>query len=206
MHEHEADMLGELALDDRELGNLGAAVVIHMISLPAIANRTLLDLVPQVAKGKHFPLPPDSDGQYRQPAPNLDGLMSSTGDASAASGYVQLFRNGAIEGVRVLDGDAHGSLLPDIRFGNMVIAAAKQYRDVINDMNVGFPIYAMLSLARVEGCRMVSRVGSDPDRTAVPSPHRRFDPRSRVGSDRNDDGDRMVLFEFRSALPRGERL
>jgi hypothetical protein len=158
-----ADRLGQLMAGQSPVPLAGnSAVVLHMIPLPAIANRTLLDLFPHVAKGTHFPLPPDSDGQEKQPAANLDGMVSSFGDPAAASGYVQLFRNGALEGVRVLNRDAQGPQLPDVWFGNTVIAAAKQYRGVINDMNVGFPIYAMLSLVGVEGCRMVYRLyGTD---------------------------------------------
>ena len=132
-----------------------AAVVLHLVPLPPIASRQSLDVVSALEAGHHFPLPLGSSGNHNQPGVNLDGLFSSySTEAGTARGYVQIFRNGAIEGVNAMNADANGAYIADMPFGNMVVGAAKQYLAVLNDLNLGFPVFAMLSLVSPAGCRM----------------------------------------------------
>jgi hypothetical protein len=132
-----------------------SAVVLHLVPLPPVANRLHLDLVAKIEAGHYFPLPlGNTDGQHgNQHGVNLDGIYNFYGSADAAAGYVQLFRNGTIEGVYGMR-DEGGPYIADHPFGNMLIGGARQYRDVINDMNVGFPVFAMLSFVGTEPCRM----------------------------------------------------
>lgn len=132
-----------------------ASVVLHMIPLPSFADRQLFDVVAAIAAGTHFPLPltgMHGGNQYRV---NLDGIVNFVlGDEEGAASYAQLCRNGAIEGVAVINEDKDGLYLMSIQLANMVVAGAKQYLAVQNNLELPFPVFAMLSFCGADGCRM----------------------------------------------------
>lgn len=131
-----------------------SAIVLHMVPLPSFADRALFDAVAAIARGTHVPLPLSGIGTH-QGTVNLDGYINYrvyAGDGTES--YAQLFRSGAIEGVTVMKNDDGGPYLAGPQFANMVVGAVKQYTATLASLNLAFPVYAMLSLCRVDGCRL----------------------------------------------------
>jgi hypothetical protein len=101
------------------------------------------------------PFPPLSGiGRANQVAVNLDGFVNFVGDGrDRTSSYAQFFRNGATEGVLALGTDekngrayiAGPSLCTQIAF------AVRQYVDVLNAYEMGFPVFALLSFTDMDG-------------------------------------------------------
>lgn len=147
--------LAKLAAQETPVPMDGAAlVVLHMVPLPAIATRQSLDVVAALEGGTHFPLPLGSKYTANQSGVNLDGLYSAYPGINGAKGCVQIFRNGAIEGIYAMEAENGGAWIGEIATGNMLASAAKQYVGVLNDQDLGFPIYAMPSLIAPAGCQL----------------------------------------------------
>jgi len=151
------DRLAKITAGETPIAMAGkSAVVLHVIPAPPFANRQTFDIVTAVMSGTHVPLPLGSNynpaGQHHV---NLDGFLSYIAPTQdGARSYAQLFRNGALEGVSVMNTDQDGPYVVDMPLGNMVVAGVKQYLSVLDSLDMGFPIFAMLSFCGAKGCRM----------------------------------------------------
>ena len=76
-------------------------MVLHVIPLPSFVDGRFADIVSEIAKGKHVPLPLDEVGFSNQASVNLDGYLNKSVKSEPRSrvAYAQFFRNRAIEGV-----------------------------------------------------------------------------------------------------------
>jgi len=135
--------------------DLGGKLALHVVPLPAFADRRLLDVVSAAAAGTHLPLPPGGMSGANRLSVNLDGVLNYT-DRSVRMrhGYAQFFRSGAIEGVGELsrrDEDGHPYFV-GAEFTNKIIFAVRQYLDLLKCYDAGLPIYVLLSLCNVAQC------------------------------------------------------
>jgi hypothetical protein len=144
-----ADRLLKIAAGDTPipLGQLGK-VVLHVIPLPSFADGRMADIVSELAKGTHVPLPLDEVGLPSQNSVNLDGYLNySVGAPGTRKGYAQFFRNGAIEGVGELGSDDNvNSRFITRDLTNLVVSRVRQYLDVLKAYDLGLPVYIFLSL------------------------------------------------------------
>lgn len=133
-----------------------AVTVLHLVPLPTVASRRSIDSFAELRRGTHFPLPMGHHGNIGHPQINLDGVFNThSGQGAGVEGYVQLFRNGAVEGVCVMSLDDKGKpYVTDKRFGNMIVGSARQYLGVLNNLNLGYPVLAMLSFCGAPGAMM----------------------------------------------------
>jgi hypothetical protein len=131
-------------------------VVLHMIPLPSFADRRLIEVMSNLASGHIVPLPLDGPSGANQNAVNLHGYMNfSQARPEGARSYVQLFRNGAIEGVSQINEDEGGKpYLVGRLFATKIVSAVRQYLRVLVDFDVGFPVFAFVSLCGVKDCCM----------------------------------------------------
>lgn len=145
----QADRLLKIAAGDTPipLGQLGK-VVLHVIPLPSFADGRMADIVSELAKGTHVPLPLDRMSHSSQNSVNLDGYLNySVAAPDAPKGYAQFFRNGTIEGVGELRSDDNGNsrfITKDLT--NLVVSRVRQYLDVLKAYDLGIPVYIFLSL------------------------------------------------------------
>jgi Putative DNA-binding domain len=131
------------------------SIVLHMVPLPSFADRQAFDMVAALAAGTHFPLPLTGMTGSNRSRVNLDGIVNYYAQTQdGAKSYVQVFRNGAIEGVAVMNREADGAYIVDTVFANMIVAATRQYLAVMKSLDVAFPIFALLSFCNAAGCRM----------------------------------------------------
>jgi hypothetical protein len=89
-----------------------------------------------------------------QVAVNLDGFLNYAADRrDNASSYVQLFGNGAIEGVLALEKDERNSqaYIAGPALCRQIAFALRQYVDVLNAYDMGFPVFAFLSFTGMDG-------------------------------------------------------
>ncbi len=153
-----ADRLVKIAAGDTPtpLGQLGK-VVLHVIPLPSFADGRMADIVSQLAKGTHVPIPLDEVGFPSNYAVNLDGYLSySVGPPGARLAYAQFFRNGAIEGVGELRSDDNvNSRFITGDLTNLVVSRIRLYLDVLRAYDLGLPVYIFLSLCNA--ARVVHR-------------------------------------------------
>lgn len=140
------------------LGRLGK-VVLHVIPLPSFADGRMVDIVSQLAKGSHAPVPLDEVGFSCNYSVNLDGYLSYTVGTSGARGaYAQFFRNGGIEGVGELRSDDNvNSRFITRDLTNLIISRVRQYLDVLRAYDLGLPVCVFLSFCN--GARIVYRYG-----------------------------------------------
>lgn len=131
----------------------GPIAVLHMAPLPAFVNRDVIDIVTEVARGRHMPVP--LEGRGRDAFANLLGICNTPGDGGdGATGYGQLFRSGAYEGTnvaRVVDGTPY---VASIGFANMVVGAVRNYLALQDHYGFAFPTFAMLSFCNAAGLKM----------------------------------------------------
>jgi len=144
----QADRLVKIAAGDTPtpLGRLGK-VVLHVIPLPSFADGRMADIVSQLAKGSHVPVPLDEVGSPSNYTVNLDGYLSySVGAPSARLAYAQFFRNGGIEGVAELRSDDNvNSRFITRDLTNLIMSRVRQYLDVLRATDLGLPAYVFLS-------------------------------------------------------------
>ncbi len=149
----QADQLVKIAGGDTpiRLGPLGK-VVLHAIPLPSFADGRMTDIISELRKGSHVPVPLDELGLPSRSAVNLDGYVNhSEGAPGTRLAYVQFFRNGAIEGVGELRSeDKVTSRFISRDLTNLVVSRARQYLDVLNAYDLGFPVYVFLSFCNAE--------------------------------------------------------
>ena len=152
-----ADRVAKIMAGETPVPTVSSAMmVLHMIPLPSIAERQLVDVVANLASGYIVPLPLEGPSGGNRSVFNLDGYLNCLyGGSERARSYVQLFRSGAIEGVNCLSSDDQGgSYITGEIFDQRINAAAQQYLRVLSALEVGFPIFAMVSLIGVRGCYM----------------------------------------------------
>jgi hypothetical protein len=143
-----ADRLVKITAGDTPipLGQLGK-VVLHVIPLPSFADGRMADIVSELAKGSHVPVPLDEVGFPSNHAVNLDGYLSySEGGPGTRLAYAQFFRNGAIEGVGELRSDDKvNSRFITRDLTNLVMSRVRLYLDVLRAYDLGLPVYIFLS-------------------------------------------------------------
>jgi hypothetical protein len=128
--------------------NLTGKLVVHVIPLPSFVDGRMADIVSELNKGHHLPLPLDLIGFPYRGAVNLDGYLNY---AQVPSGqyksYAQFFRNGAIEGVGELrtEGDTTSMFLT-IDLTNVVLSRVYQYLQVLKAYDMCLPAYVYLSI------------------------------------------------------------
>ena len=133
----------------------GAAVVLHMAPLPSFANRDLIDIVRLVANGTHMPLSLRGPGISGYPRANLLGFLNFPGDdGKGASGYGQLFRSGAYEGVSCANTDMAMPYLGSAAFANMIVGAVRRHLSLQASYDIAFPTFAMLSFCGASELRL----------------------------------------------------
>lgn len=131
-----------------------SAVVLHVVPLPSFADRSLFDAVAAIARGTHTPLPLSGPGSNDY-AVNLDGFLNYrqyAGDGTDS--YAQLFRTGAIEGVVTMKIDQGNPYLAGDLFAKTVVAGLRQYVATLTSLDFAFPVFALLSLCGINGCRL----------------------------------------------------
>jgi hypothetical protein len=139
--------------------NPGAAMIIHAVPFSTFAAGRLLDIVQQIASGHAMALPPGRIGHPNNYATNLDGLVTFSNPADQpASGYAQVFRSGAVEGVDLLGADdKKGTPYLPSTFENVVVSAIKNYLFFIQSHDLGYPVFLFLSFCGMKGCQMRTR-------------------------------------------------
>ena len=156
----QADRLVKITAGDTPtpLGQSGK-VVLHVIPLPSFADGRMADIVTQLAKGGHVPVPLAVVGLQPQNGVNLDGYLNfSAGEPGGRLAYAQFFRNGAIEGVGELKSDDNvNSRFITKDLTNVVISRVRQYLNVLRAYDLGLPVYVFLSFCNAT--RVVYRYG-----------------------------------------------
>lgn len=156
----QADRLVKITAGDTAtpLGQSGK-VVLHVIPLPSFADGRMADIVTQLAKGGHVPVPLAVVGLQPQNGVNLDGYLNfSAGEPGDRLAYAQFFRNGAIEGVGELKSDDNvNSRFITKDLTNVVISRVRQYLNVLRAYDLGLPVYVFLSFCNAT--RVVYRYG-----------------------------------------------
>jgi hypothetical protein len=139
-----------------------AVMALHAVPLPAFADQRLIDVVSELANRHDMPLPLDGPSGLNRATVNLDGLMNYADSPSRGIvSYGQLFRSGAIEGVSQLSREKDGKIyFVGTKIANTVIAALRNYLGVMHALDVGFPVFAALSLCGAAGLHM-RHVGPD---------------------------------------------
>lgn len=144
----QVDRLVKITAGDAQipLGQIGK-VVLHVIPLPSFVDGRMADIMSEITKGNHVPVPLDGVGLSYQSAVNLDGYLSYTPRATGTRlAYAQFFRNGAIEGVGELKTeDNTNSRFITRDLTNLVVSRVRQYLDVIRAYDLGLPVYIFLS-------------------------------------------------------------
>lgn len=89
---------------------------------------------------------------------NFDGILGYVAASDRRPlGYVQVFRNGAIEAVDTVIFKEESKTIPSTAFERQVILALSRYLKDLGDWRVTGPILVMLSLIDVAGYRMAVR-------------------------------------------------
>ncbi len=125
----------------------GARKVVHVAALPAFADDRFADIVSVMANGHHVPLPLFGAGP-NQGAVNLDGFLNfHRGGLRHRDSYAQFFRCGVIEGVAGVRVDEPGmSMLGGPALVNEMIAAVRQYAQVLDHYGAGEPLFAQVAI------------------------------------------------------------
>jgi len=132
----------------------GGRAILHVVPFPPFAGRHDIDVVQAISTGTFTPLPLSGMSRANQVAVNLDGFVNyATDGRDNASSYVQLFRNGALEGVLVLERDERNNqaYIAGPALCRQIAFALRQYVDVLNAYDMGFPVFAFLSFTGMDG-------------------------------------------------------
>jgi len=142
-------------------------VILHLLPVSAFAEATAVDLTAAQMLSTHEfqPMgPPHSYG----PQFNFDGYLVSSeiGKPPLCDSYVQLFRNGTIEGVWTGFTRERALLIGPLE--REIIQAVPRYLKLLRKLGVEPPLFVVLSLVGVKGCviitsdEMQSRIVSRP--------------------------------------------
>jgi hypothetical protein len=135
---------GDTPIPMNQIGKL----VVHVIPLPSFVDGRMADIVSELSKGHHLPVPLDLIGFACASAVNLDGYLNYAQVPEGKNkSYAQFFRNGAIEGVAELrtdDGVNSRFLTKDLT--SAVLSRVYQYLQVLKAYDMGLPVYVYLSI------------------------------------------------------------
>lgn len=127
--------------------NQTGKVVVHAIPLPSFVDGRMADIVSELNKGSHVPVPLDWFGFSYAHTVNLDGYLNcAQAFEERNKSYAQFFRNGAIEGVGELQTDGVTSWFITLYLTNVVLSRVYQYLQVLKEYDMGLPVYVYLSL------------------------------------------------------------
>lgn len=134
----------------------GAHVALHLAPLPSFINRDIFDLADVIANGSHMPVPLRGEGRYA--AMNLLGVYNHLGDdGQGATGYGQLFRSGAYEGVATESGENGGHrYIVGAQLGNTIVGAVRRYIALQEHYQFDFPTFGMISVCNAAGLHMLA--------------------------------------------------
>lgn len=133
----------------------GSRLVLHLIPLEAFTTARQVDVMAYYRTPKQLP-PMSATGWTHRIT--LDGVLTySLMQSGEAMAYTHLHRNGIIEAVdaytlnHVHKGER---LIPSTAFEDQILAFSRTYLDVQNWLGVAAPVYVLMTLLRVKGCRM----------------------------------------------------
>ena len=136
-----------------------SAVVLHLLPLAAFGLEARFDYR---NLQEHIEKLQPLNGWGSSWRHNLDGfVVYSSRTESAASSYVQMLRNGALEAVEtaMLQPDEQGRNIPSVIFERELVDALPRYLDLQQTIGVRAPIVAMLSLLNVRDFTMAVSSG-----------------------------------------------
>jgi len=159
IREFRDERLGRLLSGESPVSKLhaGPLLVTHTVPVEAIASVQRIDVLDNVPSPSELRPPGASGWDHRY---NLDGFLTHNTSAMQpdATAYLQVFRDGRIEAVRVLD---HHDL-DDGRYifaGNitrLILEMAGRSLRVVNSLGLSAPIVVLVSMIGVGGCRVLT--------------------------------------------------
>jgi hypothetical protein len=132
----------------------GGRAILHVVPFPPFAGRHDIDVVQAISEGTFMPLPLGGMSGANQLSVNLNGIVNfAPGGSDIATSYVQFFRNGALEGVVALSQDERNNrpYIAGPALCRKIVFALRQYVDVLNAYDTGFPVFALLSFVGMDG-------------------------------------------------------
>jgi hypothetical protein len=132
----------------------GGRAILHVVPFPPFAGRHDIDVVQAISEGTFMPLPLGGASGANQLSVNLNGIVNfAPGGSDLATSYVQFFRNGALEGVVALGQDERNNrpYIAGPALCRKIVFALRQYVDVLNAYDTGFPVFALLSFMGMDG-------------------------------------------------------
>jgi len=132
----------------------GGRAILHVVPFPPFAGRHDIDVVQAISEGTFMPLPLGGMSGANQLSVNLNGIVNfAPGGSDIATSYVQFFRNGALEGVVALGQDEQNNrpYIAGPALCRKIVFALRQYVDVLNAYDTGFPVFALLSFMGMDG-------------------------------------------------------
>ncbi|MDR3488997.1 MAG: ATP-binding protein [Bradyrhizobium sp.] len=132
----------------------GGRAILHVVPFPPFAGRHDIDVVQAISEGTFMPLPLGGMSGANQLSVNLNGIVNfAPGGTDIATSYVQFFRNGALEGVVALGQDEKNNrpYIAGPALCRKIVFALRQYVDVLNAYDTGFPVFALLSFMGMDG-------------------------------------------------------
>lgn len=145
-------------------------IVLHLVSMPAIAERRQIDVWAETRDNSHMVLPLRGPHTSAGLQFNMHGLMNFAGDTlgQGADSYGLLFRSGAVEGVDCTSQDKNGPFVESLALANRIVAATRNYLGLQASLGVETPTAAMLSFCNARGLRMVVQRPSMPVFMSLP--------------------------------------
>ncbi len=146
-----ADRLAKIVASETPVVlNDGAKVILHMLPINALDAGNVLDLH-ELYKGWQNLQPMPCSGCNR-PSYNFDGLCTSSKNRNSRDfySYVQVFRNSALEAVSArLLSNAEKKIIPSIAIEKYLMEALNSYLKYFQSVDIGPPMFIMLSLLGV---------------------------------------------------------
>jgi Schlafen, AlbA_2 len=140
-------------------------LVVHLVPISAFGLGAQIDL--ERARAADEMLRP-INSMGRSPRINFEGFVNLFhGQDQRCWSYTQLFRNGAIEAVKVrtVSSQDRGSLIPARALGNWIFAVLPGYISALQTLDVPPPLVLMITLQGVRGARL----GLDPNMFEAPA-------------------------------------
>ena len=136
----------------------GARKALHVVPRASFSNANGIDIA-TLQSHDNWILPMGRGAtSYRV---NLDGFVTfhTARGRSSADAYTQVFRNGAVESVSVLDEDQFGAYIPSVAYEQHIIRALKSYLEIAGKLELHPPYFTFLSLVSVRGARLAGTNG-----------------------------------------------